>query len=100
MSYTITAQPFSMGTLKDKALKPLEEASEAREATQRYAQADKDREGHMAELVSAMRNSAIYECCDTLQATFNLLAGLDVSQSELTDAMDQVHAHNVERGRY
>lgn len=105
MNYTVIAQPFDMGTIKDKALKPLEEASEAREAVQRYAQSgylgvDASVPGNMGVFVGTMRNKAIYECCDTLQATFNLLSALGVTQRELTDAMGQVHAHNEARGRY
>lgn len=105
MSYTVTAQPFDTGTIKDKALKPLEEASEAREAVQRYARSghlgdDAGDMGRMGVFVGAMRTKAVYECCDTLQATFNLLSALGVTQEELTNAMGQVHARNEERGRY
>lgn len=86
-----------MGSLKDKALKPLEEASEAREAVQRYWPA---RGSDMEEMRDNLRHKALYECCDVLQATCNLLAALGVDQAELDRTMREVTAHNEARGRY
>lgn len=97
MRYWVKSETFDMGSMKDKALKPLEEASEAREAVEAYWPT---RHSDITETRENLRHKAIYECCDTLQATCNLLAALGVTQQDLDATMDRVHEHNRERGRY
>lgn len=97
MRYWVQCETFSMGSLKEKALKPLEEASEAREAVQTwYDHAPVTSYESGVEL----RDKAVYECCDTLQATCNLLAALGVSQEELDETMRDVRKSNEGKGRY
>lgn len=100
MKYLVKADTFDMGGIKDKALKLLEEASEAREAAQRWANGcnTDDMAGSIKR--ERVRKHAVYECCDTLQATFNLLAALGVTQEELDATMAEVRQRNAVRGRY
>lgn len=97
MRYWVKCETFDIGDAKDKALKPLEEASEAREAVQVYWPA---RRSGIGEMRDNLRRKALYECCDTLQATCNLLAMLGATQQELDETMETVRSHNEERGRY
>lgn len=88
----LTVLPFSMGTDKDMALKPLEEAAEAFGAWQ-----NADRH-HFA--ISSERENILYECCDTIQATCNLIGSLGYSNREVDEMMQKVTRHNIVRGRY
>lgn len=90
MRYWVHVDTFDDGDMKVKAMKPLEEASEAREATQRYEAGGDDAE----------RDKAVYECCDVLTATLNLLVALGVTQAELDATVAEVHDNNEARGRY
>lgn len=84
--YTIGVKHFDMGTDKEAALKPLEEAAEVFGAWQNI-------DGYMrnkyvmGEAMAALRSSVVYECADVIQATCNLLSRLDVAQAELDEAM-------------
>lgn len=92
----LTVRPFTMGTLKEAALKPLEEASEVHGAWQM---------ARGAEIVES-RQSVIYktwlvriadEIADTIQACVNLAARYDL---DLVAAMERCEERNRERGRY
>lgn len=99
---TMTVRTFRHGTDKEAALKPLEEASEAREAAQQL-QGLIDVEPmlvhskELADLIESQRAVLADEIADCVTACANLAAryGLD-----LQAALDRVEAHNRERGRY
>lgn len=90
--YYVKAEPFSMGTEKEEALKPLEEAAEVFGAWQTMNRAKL--------LPETTKRAVVYECADVIQATCNLLSRLDVAQAELVEAMRLVHENNARRGRY
>lgn len=87
--------PFRCGTEKEAALKPLEEASEAREAWQRLDRAMELNANDT--LVGFASVDLAYELADCVTACANLADryGLD-----LQAALDRVEKHNRERGRY
>ena len=99
---TMTVRTFRHGTDKEAALKPLEEASEAREAAQQL-QGLIDVEPmlvpskELADLIESQRAVLADEIADCVTACANLAAryGLD-----LQAALDRVERHNRERGRY
>lgn len=97
--YVIGVRSFDMGTDKEAALKPLEEAAEAFGAWQNL-DGYKRNKYVMGEAMAALRSSVVYECADVIQATCNLLSRLDVAQAELDEAMRAVHESNARRGRY
>ena len=92
---TITVHPFRMGTDKEAALKPLEEASEVRAAWQEYNRwlsfdvDDKYREDERINLAN--------EIADCIQASVNLAARYGI---DLSAAMLRCEERNRERGRY
>lgn len=89
-----SVKPFpGVKTDKAQALKPLEEAAEAFGAWQQYNRLPKA----IGELAGS-RASLIYECCDVIQATCNLLASLGVY--DVTVYMKYCEQRNRERGRY
>lgn len=102
---TITVRPFRMGTDKDAALKPLEEAAEAYASWQGldslldYISAVKIETPHMAKYLNAdsERYDLSVEIADCITACVNLADryGLD-----LQVALDCVEGRNRERGRY
>lgn len=96
--YVICVRPFDMGTDKESALKPLEEAAEAFGAWQNL-DGYKRNKYVMGEAMAALRSSVVYECADVIQATCNLLSRLYVAQAELDEAMRAVHESNARRGR-
>lgn len=97
--YYVKVDPFVMGTEKEAALKPLEEAAEVFGAWQNL-DGYKRNKYVMGEAMAALRSSVVYECADVIQATCNLLSRLDVAQAELDEAMRAVHESNARRGRY
>lgn len=88
--YVMGATPFDMGTDKQKALKPLEEAAEVFGAWQAYK----------AEGTACARKSAVYECCDAIQATANPMYHIGADNDEVADMMRKVTERNRSRGRY
>lgn len=88
--YTIGVKPFDIGTDKEAALKPLEEAAEAFGAWQEYK----------AEGTAYARKSVVYECCDVIQATANLLHHIGADNDEVAYMMRNVTESNRSRGRY
>ena len=102
MSITITIHPFRMGTDKEAAVKPLEEASEAREAAQ-HLQRLIDVEPKLVsskgltDLVDSHRVLLADEIADCVTACVNLANRYGI---DLQAALDRVEAHNRERGRY
>ena len=96
MRYWVHADTFDVGDLKGKAIKVLEEASEACEEARSWGGFQAD--GH--ERRHALRRSAITECCDVIQAALNLASALGATQAELDRAMEDVRRANEERGRY
>lgn len=97
--YVIGVRPFDMGTDKEAALKPLEEAAEVFGAWQNL-DGYKRNKYVIGESMASLRSSVVYECADVIQATCNLLSRLDVAQAELDEAMRAVHESNRSRGRY
>lgn len=97
--YVIHVRPFDMGTDKEAALKPLEEAAEVF-GTWQNLDGYKRNKYVMGEAMVALRSSVVYECAYVIQATCNLLSRLDVAQAELDEAMRAVHESNARRGRY
>ena len=99
-SVTITVRTFRMGTDKEAATKPLEEASEAREAWQ-------CRESVLALAARGMESMACAaddasdaladELADCVTACCNLAARCGI---DLPAAVRRVEARNRERGRY
>jgi len=88
VSVTITIHPFRMGTEKDAALKPLEEAAEV------YG------EWQILPVLSDMRGGTEYladEIADCVTACVNLAVRYHI---DLQAALDRVEARNRERGRY
>ena len=102
---TLSVRTFRAGTDKEAALKPLEEASEAREAWQRldgmldYLSMVKLEQPHMAKYINldAERFDLADELADTITACCNLAARYGI---DLQDAIDRVERRNRERGRY
>ena len=102
---TITLRPFRMGTDKEAALKPLEEAAEAYASWQGldglldYISVVKMETPHMAKYLNAdsERYDLAYELADCVTACVNLA---DRYGFDLQAALDRVEAHNRERGRY
>lgn len=72
-----------------QAAKVVEEAAEVLAATIAWLDATSDGAMRREELVE--------ECCDVIQATCNLLAGLGVE--DVTEEMARVRAKNERRGR-
>ena len=105
MSVTITIHPFRMGTGKDAALKPLEEAAEVYGAWQGldglldYISVVKLETPHMAKYLNddAERYNLADELADCITACVNLA---DRYHIDLQAALDRVEEHNRERGRY
>lgn len=95
--YHFHVEPFTMGTEKEMALKPLEESAEAFGAWQALIKPAIN--GNRADN-RQRRDNVIYECCDVIQATANLLSMLGAEQQDIDDAMEKVHASNEVRGRY
>ena len=99
---TITVRTFRHGTDKEAALKPLEEASEAREAAQQL-QGLIDVEPmlvpskELADLIDSHRVLLADELADCITACCNLAARYDL---DLQAALDRVERRNRERGRY
>ncbi len=85
---TITVRPFEMGTEKNAALKPLEEAAEVYGEWQILPVYPDGREGtdYLAD-----------ELADCVTACANLAARYDL---DLQAAIDRVERRNRERGRY
>lgn len=83
---------FRLGTDKEAALKPLEEAAEVYAEWQIYVNTDTD---FMRELTWGPQLA--YELADCVTACCNLAARYRL---DLQDALDRVEKHNRERGRY
>lgn len=79
----------SIVTIRECALKLLEEASEACEAMKAY---DKDLKGWKY-------FEALEELADVQQCVCNCLYSIGASQADWEDAVTHVQLHNAERGR-
>lgn len=88
---------FELGTSKEAALKLLEEAAEAFGAWQTYNRCVCD--GRF-ELSKKARENLIYECCDVIQATVNLMARFANSDEEIYSTMRRMRENNMKLGRY
>ena len=93
--YEFKVSAFNMGSAKDKALKPLEEAAEVFGAWQNFTKAD-----CKSERLIHTRSDVVYECCDVIQATVNLLYYLGASNDEVSFMMRKVFEANKAMGRY
>lgn len=102
---TLSVRPFRMGSDKEAALKPLEEAAEAFGAWQAldglldYISVVKRETPHMAKYVNAdaERYDLADELADCVTACANLAARYDI---DLQAALDRVERRNRKRGRY
>lgn len=91
--YQLTVRTFAMGTDKEAALKPLEEAAEVFGAWQMldaYGETYRYRDERYVTFLAD-------EIADTIQAACNLAARYDIN---LNAAMDRCEKRNRERGRY
>jgi NTP pyrophosphatase (non-canonical NTP hydrolase) len=102
---TITVRTFRMGTDKEAALKPLEEAAEAYASWQNldalleYFSVVERETPHMLKYLNAdsERYDLADELADTITACCNLAARYGI---DLQAALDRVERRNRERGRY
>lgn len=88
---------LELGTSKESALKPLEEAAEAFGAWQTYSRCVCDGK---FELAKRARENLIYECRDVIQATVNLMARIANSDEEIHSTMRRMRENSMKRGRY
>lgn len=97
--YTLTIHPFEMGTNKDAALKPLEEASEVYSAWQTMDMWYRavNPEPVSETIIMPRRTHLADELADVVQAACNLAARYDI---DLSAAMERCERRNRERGRY
>jgi len=95
----LTVHPFEMGEPKEAAVKVLEEAEEAYNAWDTYADSiAPDEEGPMPDyIVDGDRERFADEIADTIQAACNLAARYDL---DIEAAMERCEQRNRERGRY
>lgn len=91
---TITVKPFKMGSEKESALKPLEEAAEVFGAWQDM---DNSRRSYQSMWAGYFRNMLADEIADCITACCNLANRYNI---DLQAAIDRVEKSNVERGRY
>lgn len=91
-SIAITVKPFKMGTEKESALKPLEEAAEVYGAWQDM---DNWKTNTWAEY--RLRIILADEIADCITACCNLANRYNI---DLQAALDRVEEHNKKRGRY
>ena len=92
----LTVHPFEMGTPKEAALKPLEEASEVHGAWQMLLGTEIV-EGRESVMYRAWRSMLADEIADVIQAACNLAARYDI---DLDSAMRRCEERNRDRGRY
>lgn len=52
------------------------------------------------ELAKKARENLVYECCDVIQATANLMARFANSDDEIYSTMRRMRENNMKRGRY
>ena len=95
-TYLLTVEPFEMGTPKESAVKPLEEAAEAFGAWQDYYEL----ETLESDGLQVARNHVLYECCDVIQAACNLMWRMGATESQVMAAMCAVTRQNDAFGRY
>ena len=97
--YTLTVHPFEMGTEKEAALKPLEEASEVYSAWQTMDMWYRavNPEPVSGTIIMPRRTHLANELADVVQAACNLAARYDI---DLSAALRRVERKNRERGRY
>lgn len=96
---SISSFPFApefMVPEKKRAIKILEEASEACEAFKRYLN---DGPYSPEDRVEATKEF-LEEFCDTFQALFTAAACVGVQQGQLDQAMQDCFQKNVDKGRY
>lgn len=95
----LTVHPFRMGTDKEAALKPLEEAAEAYASWQILDDAvtSGEDDGFTREYIEGERGMLADEIADCITACCNLAARYDL---DLQAAIERVERHNRERGRY
>ena len=98
---TITVKPFKMGTEKESALKPLEEAAEVYGAWQnmtRYMKNHPDMNYGLAAIrLSYVRIAFANEIADCITACCNLANRYNI---DLQAAIARVEESNEKRGRY
>lgn len=104
MEYRIKVDTFDMGELKERALKPLEEAAEVFGAWQLYkewsdvSQVDSDDETRKLNVAYALNMANLAdEIADCIQACCNLANTYGI---DLQEAMDRCNYRNWKRGRY
>ncbi len=95
----LTVRPFEMGTEKEAALKPLEEASEAYSAWQEIDGCGSPEQCRNCDLPNPCESifALADEIADTIQASCNLAARYGI---DLQAAMERCERRNRGRGRY
>lgn len=88
---------FTLGTEREAALKPLEEASEAREAWQMLNHTRESGNPIVAVMWGKYLDDLANELADCITACCNLAERYGI---DLQAALDRVERHNRERGRY
>lgn len=94
VTYEFLVEPFAMGTDKECAAKPLEEAAEAFGEWQLCTSEYKN------ERLAHTRFDVMYECCDVIQAACNLMSRMGATPDDVERVMGAVHRNNERRGRY
>ena len=94
--YKLTVHPFAMGTLKESAVKVLEEAAEAF-ASYQVLDLEYGRANDEKPYMSALRTHLADEIADVIQSACNLADryGLNIEV-----AMERCETRNRDRGRY
>lgn len=93
----IAVNTFELGTDKEAALKPLEEAAEVFSAWQGCSECELYERSRCVKCDCFDASALAYEIADCITACCNLAArhNLDIKR-----ALAQVETHNRERGRY
>ena len=90
----LTVRPFLLGSDKEAALKPLEEAAEVYGAWQVY---ETTHESNNTIMDAWLVQDIADEIADVIQAASNLAFRYGI---DLQDAMDRCERRNIARGRY
>lgn len=93
----LEVKPFRMGTDKEAALKPLEEAAEVFGAWQDCNECELYEKSHCLKCDCFEANALAYEIADCITACCNFAARHNL---DLQRALSYVETHNRERGRY
>lgn len=100
MRLWVHAETFAQGTNRDRAKKVAEEGTEAYGAYEGLMRLKLVEGEGRPDAVEGAAHHVLYECCDTIQAALNMVAGMGFTQAQLDACMEEVRKRNEERGRY